>query len=215
MTLLDFLIIYFAAGAPFGVYQITTLDGDHSVSAFFHVVLQIVLWPVFVISKLIDHFRTVLHPSASNRDRYFDRVCSEIESLAFVDSSAAAVFDFRETLFRYTGLSGAVNSLPAESCGGGFSEIFPAENRKLAAVCLVRRDRAKLVFHHAVARNDFVGIVSEIANDRPEILKIAVQLAARVDDRVAVEDLGALTRRDSSSVRHVSLPIPRVSNSRL
>ncbi|HEX3100943.1 MAG TPA: hypothetical protein VHQ01_04075, partial [Pyrinomonadaceae bacterium] len=100
MKLTDLLIIYFACGAPFGVYQITAVQ-SFTERAALHVFLRICLWPVFAGSTLIRWFSTDKHSSGSDLDRQIDEIRAEIENLVFGNDSVSSIFDFREILHRY------------------------------------------------------------------------------------------------------------------
>lgn len=188
MSLFDLFIIYFAAGAPFGVYRATTLKGAVTVNVVLGLLLQIVLWPVFTVRMLVGGKGD--QPSSGKE---IGRLQAEIEQIAFAKGSGAAIFDFREVFSRYTGLSRAV---AAEVRNDQISEIFEvskADDPILASVCLERRNREKLIFHHIEARNEFVDIIGGMAIDSPEVISRAAQIAVALRDEPAVEDLAALT----------------------
>ena len=108
MNISDLLIIYFAAGAPFGVYRITTLNGSPDAKAMLTVALHICLWPLYTVLFLRD--RLLSKQSDDSSANIIDGIRIEIEQLAFADGTAAAIFDFREIFNRYAGLSEAANS---------------------------------------------------------------------------------------------------------
>ena len=191
MSLFDLFIIYFAAGAPFGVYRVTTLKGAVTINVVIGLLLQIVLWPVFTVRMLVGA------NGRSNDGNELDRLQTQIEQIAFTDGTAAAIFDFREIFARYTGLSQATN---VEVVGGQVSDIFEignAENPKLATAVLARRNREKLIFHQMTARNEFVDMISGLAIDQPEVIALATQVAVCVKDKLAIEDLAALTSQSN------------------
>ncbi|MBK7393139.1 MAG: hypothetical protein IPI64_07535 [Chloracidobacterium sp.] len=193
MSLFDLFIIYFAAGAPFGVYKVTTLKGAVTVNVVIGLLLQIVLWPVFTVRMLVGD------SGSAEAGNELDRLQSEIEHLAFTDGSASAIFDFREVFARYTGLSQAAN---VEVGSGQVSDIFEigkSENPQLATAILARRNREKLIFHQMTARNEFVDVISGLAIDQPEVIALATQVAVCVKDELAIEELAALTSHSSPS----------------
>lgn len=195
MSLFDLFIIYFAAGAPFGVYKVTTLKGKVTTVAVFGLLMQMVLWPAFTLKMLFS----VVDSGQADAVNGLDRLKSEIEHLAFTDSSASAIFDFREVFARYTGLSQAAN---AEVGSGQVSDIFEigkSENPQLATAILARRYREKLIFHQMTARNEFVDVISGLAIDQPEVIALATQVAVCVKDELAIEELAALTSHSSPS----------------
>ena len=179
MKLIDLLVIYFACGAPFGVYQITAA---HSLTerAALHVFLRICFWPIFAGSTLIRWLSTGKHSSRSDLDRRIDGIRAEIENLVFGNDSVSSIFDFREILHRYAGLSEAANAGVASA-----NEIFKLSNNErtdVAAACLARKNQRKLSFHQSLARDEFVDMISELANADKRILALAVELANSVND---------------------------------
>lgn len=188
MSLFDLIIIYLAAGAPFGVYKVTTLKGSLAPKVVFGLLLQIVLWPAFTLKMLVGG-----ESGIAEAGKELDRLQSEIEQIAFTDGSAAAIFDFREVFARYVGLSQAAN---IEVASGQVSDIFAigkAENPTLATAILARRNREKLTFHQMTARNEFVDMIGEIAIGHSEVILLAEKVAVCVNDELAIEDLAALT----------------------
>lgn len=193
MSLFDLFIIYFAAGAPFGVYRATTLKRSVTANVVLGLLFQIVLWPVFTIRMLVGDGKR------SEAGNELDRLKSEIEHLAFTESSASAIFDFREVFARYTGLSQAANTEVAPGQVSDIFEVGKAENPQLATAILARRNREKLIFHQMTARNEFVDVVSGLAIDQPEVIALATKVAVCVKDELAIEELAALTSHSSPS----------------
>ena len=194
-------IIYFAAGAPFGVYRATTLKRAVTANVVLGLLFQIVLWPVFTIRMLVGDGKR------SEAGNELDRLKSEIENLAFTESSASAIFDFREIFARYTGLSQAANTEVAPGQISDIFEIGKAENPQLATAILARRNREKVTFHQMTARNEFVDMISGLAIDDSEVIALAEQVAVCVHDELAIEDLASLTSRSNLSKNQKDHPI--------
>ena len=201
MSLFDLFIIYFAAGAPFGVYRATTLKRAVTANVVLGLLFQIVLWPVFTIRMLVGDGKR------SEAGNELDRLKSEIENLAFTESSASAIFDFREIFARYTGLSQAANTEVAPGQISDIFEIGKAENPQLATAILARRNREKVTFHQMTARNEFVDMISGLAIDDSEVIALAEQVAVCVHDELAIEDLASLTSRSNLSKNQKDHPI--------
>lgn len=213
MNLIDLLIIYFACGAPFGVYQITTVRNSLNAKDLLQIFWRIFCWPVFAAMALTDWMSSGRHLTKSLVDRRTEFIRSEIEHLIFAGDSVSKILDFRETLFRYVGISQAANIIvPADSAG----ELFyfgNTENKALSAACLARTNRRKLAFHQSIARNEFTDMMSELTNahgNRTEILELAIELANGVDDSITVENLRSLMSeaRKPEILRSSSQPAP-------
>ena len=186
MEFSDLLIIYFAAGAPFGVYRITTVRGRPDLKAIVNVALYLCLWPVYTILLLRDQFSAGTTDVSSG---VIDSIRTGIEQLAFANGSAGAIFEFREIFNRYAGLSEAAMAEVPTTLLGEFFELSSSDNKPLASACIARRNREKLALHHTRARNEFVDLISGLAISHPQTLDLAVRLASHVHDADAVADL--------------------------
>lgn len=210
MNLIDVLIIYFACGAPFGVYQFTNVR-TVNIKVLLQIFWRICYWPVFAAMALKEWISTGRHITKSLVDRRTDFIRLEIEHLVFTDESVSTILDFREILFRYTGLLQAANVIvPVDS----FDELFKVshtENRILASVCFARTNRRKLMFHQSIGRSEFTDMMCELTNDheyRTEILELAIELANDVDDLITVENLSFLMTEERKSEVHRSTSQP-------
>lgn len=192
MNLADLLIIYFACGAPFVVYQFTAHHKARNAKAILKIIWHICLWPVYAVLLLNARLFAKDGRDETVHDRHIKYLRSEIEQLAFANGSAASIFDFREIFNRYVGLSEAANTV-STNVTDDFFEIAMVENKPLASACVARRNREKLAFHQTSARNDFVDLISDLTIDHSELLQLAIHLAAQVNDQVAVDDLNALS----------------------
>ena len=207
MNISDLLIIYFAAGAPFGVYRITMLNGIPTAKAMLNVALHICLWPVYAFLMLRDR---LLSNEPDNRSaNIIDGMRTEIEQLAFADGSATEIFDFREIFNRYAGLSEAANAESPANLLDEFFEIGSTENKTLASACIERRNREKLAFHQTIARNEFIDLMSDLASWQPKVLELAISLAAHVRDEDAVADLKAISFQPTPPTSGSAMPQPR------
>ncbi len=207
MNVSDLLIIYFAAGAPFGVYRITMLSGTPDAKALLNVALHICLWPVYTVLFLRDR---LLSKDADNGSaNIIDSIRTQIEQIAFADSSAAAIFDFREIFNRYAGLSEAANAESPTDLLGEFFELGSSENKTIASACIARRNREKLAFLQTKARNEFVDMISDLTSETPEVLESAIQLVDHVNDQDAIADLKAMTYHPTPPTSGSQRPSPR------
>ena len=196
MKLTDLLIIYFAFGAPFGVYQITTAQDPLDTKAVLQIVLRIICWPVFAILILIERFSNSSNVIDSSGDRRIDEIRLEIEGLVFENDVVSSIFDFREILHRYVGLSEAAMEEVTSNPANEIFEISNSKNKDLASACLARKNLRKLSFQHSLVRNEFIDMISGFALDgekRVRIMALAVELADRVTDPFTANALATMS----------------------
>ena len=192
---MDLLIIYFACGAPFGVYQITSIRRPLTARAVVRTSLRICLWPVFAVLALNEWFSNNQYSAASGLDRRIDSIRVEIESLVLDNDSIASIFDFREILHRYAGLSEAANVNVVQNSASELFELTNTTNEEIASACLARRNQRKLSFQQSLVRNEFVDMISEFAvadRYRRKIIELAIELADSLDDSKTADALTAM-----------------------
>jgi hypothetical protein len=120
-------------------------------------------------------------------------------------SFSFSIFEFREIFDRYVGLSSEVQ---AENL-----EISPAEteifritnhsNKKLAEICLNRRNRKRLSFHQKLARRDFFEILKKfIDNSEKEenLFATVSKLAALLNDFEAQKIIENLSKETLQTI---------------
>lgn len=117
---------------------------------------------------------------------------SQIESLFRTGSSNISFFEFREILERYCGLSLAVKESSYENLKAN-RELFSvskSNDTEISALCLNRRNRLRLSFHHNLARKDFIEVIEKIATSETlklELKKFVFELMTVLDDYKAQE----------------------------
>jgi hypothetical protein len=191
MNLRDLLIIYLACGAPFGVYYY--LQNRHQTETkilFLKVVFRFVFWIPFAVQMVARKslFTNLYnngfdkHPNLdAKKESVLEEIKKYFESLFLENDFSFSIYEFREIFERYVGLS-----LENET-----SEISPAEqeifrisnhsNKKVAEICLNRRNRIRLSFHQKLARRDFLEIVGKIVENAAEPEKILIKTLALAD----------------------------------
>ena len=193
MNATDLIIIYLACGSPFGVYQITKWQEGQSAGSLAKTLMSFLLWPMFAVTLLVNRLNRDRPEEAAN-GRVED-IRSAIERIAFSEGSTAALFDFREVYYRFTGLFEAANTKIAKKPSSELFEVSGHHNKDLASRCLARRNREKLAYHQTLARNEFVDLISELANRQPggsEITELALELADHLRDDDTSADLTAI-----------------------
>ena len=186
MSILDTLIIYFACGSPFGVYQMTQRDRSGAAS-WANSLAAFALWPVFLGTMALK----LVSPTRNDLD-VVESIRTDIEAAAFGDGAATGLFDFREIYYRYAGLAEACATVGGTPPSAALAEIARGQN-DLAERCLARRDRAKLEFHHTIARNEFIEMIAGMNADNHQVVPLALQLSEHLKDDDASSELRAMT----------------------
>jgi len=107
------------------------------------------------------------------------------------DGVTISIHEWREIFERYTGLSVAVAKAEDNSDVHELFEVAGNKNGELGTVCLNRRNRSRLIFHHTDARNDFLDALIR-AGRGGDSLNLAIELATLLDDADALSDLTAM-----------------------
>ena len=209
MNLRDLLIIYLACGAPFGVYYfLQNRNRTETKLLWLKSFLRFVVWIPFALQMVArTSFLTNLYNSSfdksSESDAKKELAIEEIkkffENIFSGGTFSFSIYELRETFDRYVGLSLEVE---AEN-----SEISPAEteifritnhsNKKLAEICLNRRNRKRFSFHQKLARRDFFEILNkfvEHTEDRQSLFEHASKLAGLLNDSEAQKTLENLSK---------------------
>ena len=162
---LDLTVVYFAFGAPLGMYEIARNRRSPKVVAL--AAIHFVLWPLFAIASL----RSLTIQPEPSLERKIDDLRTEFETEAFNGESGR---EFRDVYARYTGLALALRA----ANGDASSEIFDIAGRTdggLASKCFDRRNRRRLEFHMLQARNEFDGMLAKLGDRKVD------QLAMKLD----------------------------------
>ena len=204
MNLTDFIIIYFACGAPFGVYYfLQSRNETESSIIWFKILLTFFFWIPFAflfvrrffVSKENLHFNrytTSTFEAKNERDIYLIQKKIEIKfSESCLDFS---FFEFRETLERYIGLTLANQKAFSKISERGkeFFRITGNSNVELAANCLNRRNRKLLAFHQTEAREDFLQIIRKLSGsvtDKKNFEHLTIEIVRLIKDKQAQDSL--------------------------
>lgn len=182
MSLVELIIIYLACGAPFAVFKATSRDTKAS-TKWLVFVTALIGWPVFAAMLFTRHVRT----DADGHDPMIERLRTQMETAAFPDNEIQGVFDFRETFYRFVGLSNAVNEPEPDKPGTELFEIGGGGSGETAARCLARRNRIRLHRHYLKARREFMSSIAERADEK--LFSCASELAVHLGDPVARSEL--------------------------
>ena len=175
MSLVELVIIYLACGAPFAVFKATSRDANAS-TKWLVFVTALIGWPVFAAMLITRRVRT----ASSSHEAAIEQLRVQMETAAFPDNEIQGVFDFRETFYRFVGLSNAVNEPEPDKPGTELFEIGGVGSSETAPRCLARRNRIRLHRHYLKARREFMSSVAERADDN--LSSLASKLAVHLGD---------------------------------
>ena len=204
MNLIDFIIVYLACGAPFGVYYfLQSRNKTESPVIWLKIFLTFFFWipfafhlvHQFLVSNKNLHSKYYLTAAfeAQNEANIY-LIQKEIEKKFSESRPEFSFFEFRETLERYVGLTLA-NQEVFTKVSEREKEIFRiAENSnvKLAANCLHRRNQRLLAFHQTEARQDFLQIIGKLSDsmtDKKNLENLAIEFVRLLKDKQAQDNL--------------------------
>jgi hypothetical protein len=132
--------------------------------------------------------------SDAKKEIEIEEIKKGFENIFAKKTFSFSIYEFREIFDRYVGLSVEVQAetgeiQPAET------EIFRVtnhNNKKLAEICLNRRNRKRLTFHQKLARRDFFEILYKLIehSEQPQnLFDKASRLAALVKDSEALKTI--------------------------
>jgi hypothetical protein len=213
MNLIDFLIIYLACGAPFGVYFFLQNRKKFSVrKLWLKSFLTVFVWIPYAFN-LLHHFTTKKIQTRQKREKaLLDERLAGIQKLIldlhFESSSKISSFEIREVFERYAGLTMVCNfenNAPSQT----EKEIFRIslrQNPELGASCLHRRNRERLLLHQIQARKDFLQIIRELmisVFDTDELRNLVIEFVETIGDfeaqNLVKESLLGTLQNDSNS----------------
>ncbi len=171
MSNLDLTIIYLACGSPFGAYYFLRTKEKNLFSLICSIGVTL-LWMPYAVSlfhtNVASRFRKRVFDekaiSVLNESSKLDRLKKEFEEFLPKSRSSLSLFEFRELIERYSGLSIASKSDEDKlTCPN--AELFGLaghSNPGLASIILNRRNRLKLDAHLTDARLDFLKCLSQM-----------------------------------------------------
>ena len=204
MNLTDFIIIYLACGAPFGVhFFLQQRAASNCKNLWLKTLLAFVFWiPLAVL--LIRKIKNAKWLAVSNLNRNFSgepnfaeqtsAIQKNLETLLLESDTSISLFEFRRTLERYANLTALLND-EAETLTEREKEIFRAAkitDVEIAAVCLHRRNRKRLAFHQTEARKDFlqmIEVLSDSVEDTKKFKNLTDEFVRLLNDASARESI--------------------------
>lgn len=194
MTISELLVIYFSAGAPVAVYFYLQNRAQPNRKKIWRLTVFTFLFWIPAAARLLfanEIFRKNNFPDCAlefsppvESEEKLRLLQKRLEKILQSSGGAYSVFEFRETLERYVGLTLAAHA----ATGDGNEEFFLVsknKNHALAARCLARRNLERLQFHRISARADFlqaISLLSDGVSDKREIARTAREFAKVLED---------------------------------
>lgn len=217
MTLTDFIIIYLSCGAPFGVYNFYQKRAALSFTkqllnsilvTLFWIPYAIRLLHSFITNKLI----TIHFEKKENLDSIIDEFEKSFGKILLINKVDITIFEFREVLERYAGLTKASKTELLDTEHELF-QVANHENIKLATKILNRRNRLRLSAHHTHARKDFLQIMKIIESgviEKEKVRNSAIEFVKIINDVEAIADLHNIFQNPSQL--HNGFPVNEMEN---
>lgn len=173
MNLIELLTIYLTIGAPFGVYFYLKNRGNLTRAALIAQTIGAVLGWFYYAFRLLDqrlktvNFAGSKTDAGNQREKQIEIVNRQLQKAFIgltVNSQAYSIFEFREVLDRYIGLSLATQNSAADDPAGEHElELFrlaghAKKELKLAGQIMHRKNYLRLKTHQIAARLDFLKI---------------------------------------------------------
>jgi hypothetical protein len=207
MNSIEIIILYLTCGAPFAVYFYLQNSVARKPK---HLLLEtaavFILWIPFAIytfnqskslKKLFRYDSSKNDFDVLQTEKKLFSLQKEIEKILITSTLKLSLFDFRQTLDRYAGLSLSTQDAADDLCEQE-KEVFRISEEKninLAAICLKRRNRKLLEFHHKKARRDFLQVItnlSESISDRIDLEILSLEFVDLLNDFEAHKSLKKL-----------------------
>lgn len=202
MNTSDIFIIYLACGAPFGVYFfLQNRKKFMTAMLWLKSFLTVFVWIPYAFLLLNDFAtkrnRTKQFARNTHLDAEISRIQKKLLQIQLKSENKIPIFEFREVLERYVGLTLLCQSGEKEP-NETEKEIFRVslrQNSPAGANCLHRRNQKRLEFHQALARKDFLKVIAALNNfglESPEFTELIFELTNILDDTKASESLAEL-----------------------
>lgn len=200
MTISDLLVIYFSIGAPCGVYVYFQIRNQTTPEKLWlKTLFTFVFWvPTAVRFLLNNNFvRSTIYHEINKKNRHLPEreqklylIEKHFEKFLVKSNFRISIYEFREMLQRYVGLTFAAQNRPEKSLTVNKELFYAAQNKnfEIAAKCFQRRNRKRLFFHQTLARKDFLQFVLQMFSviaDREDFAKSVIEFVEILEDREA------------------------------
>ncbi len=210
MNLIDFIIVYLACGAPFGVYFYLQNRFKNNSEYFWLKIFPAFAFWIFYALLIIRQSKFFKSSGKINFNKFTlaetvtaEKLCSvqkTIEKILVESESKISLFEFRQTIERYIGLTLSIQS-DNTAISEQEKELFRVVNEKkeksieTSAICLQRRNRKRLAFHHTRARLDFLQLIGNLfdsISDTKNFENSVTEFANLLNDFTAQKNLEKL-----------------------
>ena len=189
MNVYDFLIIYFACGAPVGVYYF--LQNRHKTERqklLLKTFLVFAVWMPFVWKHFRDRFNNNFDGGLFSDAKLAEKIQvarARLEKSLAETNPNLSIYEIREIFDRYVNLTHSSQIDDADhQYASEAEELFKIaghRNAKLAAICLERRNRKELIFHQTLARLDFLDLLA----GKEKLSATAIEFVSLLNDTQA------------------------------
>lgn len=210
MNFYDFIIIYLACGAPFGVFYFVNHRNLES-RVLIRTFLITIFWIPFAF-RLLKNFAGARsnHAILSKRDILKDEEISDtkknLERAFLIHDSTLSIFELREVFERYIGLTLARENQESEAAENSLVfKIAGNQNFEIASKCHQRRNRKLLSFHQILAGQDFFNLISDFVLRFPndaDIEDFSLKLANLLKDEKTEKSLKNLFKDKRQSAEN-------------
>ncbi len=209
MNIIDFFIIYLAFGAPCGVYFFfQNRNKFRPNTLLLKSFLTVFVWIPYGFKLLHDFATAKFRTSPLNAEflifHKLNRIQKQLLRFLVYSPVNVSLFEFREILNRYRGLSMACNftdKTPARS-EIEFFRISLQSNIEMGANCLHRRNYLRLKFHQTQASKDFLQVINKLmfsGADRESLRRLTFEFVKILEDVDTLKSLDGIFNKTLQS----------------
>jgi hypothetical protein len=198
MSFTDSIIIYLACGSPFGVYYFVNTNRS-TYSGIILSFLITIVWIPYSLTLLQRRLSAQFIKTEMKSDLCLTDTSGEgliktrkaFEDFLPSDRTQLSLFELREVLDRYVGLSLA-GSDPCQVPAEHEKELYTISNGRfpeVSALCLNRRNRSRLLLHQTYAREDFLKalkILLTATSEPDKLYELAIEFVRELADPAAL-----------------------------
>ena len=215
MTLYDFLIIYLTCGAPLGVYYfLQHRSVFNSKRLWLKTILNFFFWQpaAYHFLRKSDWLKNIFNKlfarkslSDAEIENKLRPLQKHLEEAVLESQTKVSVFELREIFERYAGLTLALQNenKTDQTARNKIFQIAGRVDSEVAAICLSRRNRKRLIHHQTLARLDFLNIFADLHASRPKTAKLsksAIEFITLLNDAEAQAALNQMLEQRAQSV---------------
>ena len=214
MNSFDFLIIYLTCGAPLGVfYFLQNREQQNRTRVWLKTFFTFIFWLPFGFHLLKNKtnkksfgYKKIFFESEKIQTK-ISNFQKQLEEILQTSDLQISIFEFREIIARYVGLTLAKDCEKAKTTETE-NEIFriaKSGNTEIGAICLNRRNLKRLTFHQTQARKDFFQVISQLVkfvSDKEKLAESAADFFQLLNDTEAQSTFGKVLSGNLGSNRN-------------